>query len=127
MSDPDGTRSHCEPDGTQRRPERTDRLRELIRLNRLISSSLDRDAALSEIARSAASLAVATGDAGRRPTARAPHASGMQELCARLEALGQAGSTDGATELAEALEAEYERVRRALEPVRQDAIGAAPA
>jgi CheY-like chemotaxis protein len=43
----------------------------------------------------------------------------MAELCARLEELGRNGSTEGARELVNALETEYNGVRRALEAEKQ--------
>ncbi len=46
----------------------------------------------------------------------------MAELCARIEELGRAGSTEGAREMVKALEAEYQGVRRALEAEKMRAV-----
>ncbi len=50
----------------------------------------------------------------------------MAELCARLEELGRNGSTEGARELVNALEAEYGGVRRALEAEKQRVLPPTP-
>ena len=55
----------------------------------------------------------------------------MADLCARLEVLGRSGSTEGAPELARALEEEYAAVKPQLEALparhpRRAATGAAP-
>ncbi len=52
----------------------------------------------------------------------------MADLCARLEVLGRSGSTEGAPDLARALEDEYAAVKPHLEalPARHPKRGPAP-
>jgi hypothetical protein len=53
----------------------------------------------------------------------------MAELCARLEVLGRSGSTEGAAEIARALEEELQAVRPQLEALpgrHPKRAGAAP-
>jgi CheY-like chemotaxis protein/HPt (histidine-containing phosphotransfer) domain-containing protein len=51
----------------------------------------------------------------------------MADICARLEDLGRTGSTEGSRELVEALEADYEGVRLALEAEKERSPSAAAA
>lgn len=64
--------------------------------------------------RGAHSLKGASGDMG---------AVGLAALCKRLEAVGRAGSSDGAENAVREIEAEYERVKRALDGERHKEIG----